>query len=303
MVSAASGRTLGFLVERFFPTRLIWFFARRFIAGRNLNSALYTAKRLNKSGFHVSMDYIGEELKDCDEIQRVKVEYLSLLDAMKTLKVRGDISLKLSHFGLLQENAPHFVVACGQEAFGEILASAASFRVQVWVDAERLAWRKDTWSIVSRFENYHRWMGICIQAYAEDACDFLAERFKEGLCGSESVSIRVCKGAYHEPDYATLTGGALEDNFLELCRLVFENGNYLQIATNNGELLRKAGDAGFGPREYALLLGVNFDIAKKLLKEDKHVKIYTPYGRDVKSYVARRIAERPEYVFLPFRRT
>ena len=52
-----------------------------------------------------------------------------------------------------------------------------------------------------------------------------------------------------------------------------------------------------------MLLGVNPELAERLVAEGKNVKIYTPYGEDPRGYVARRIAERPEYILLPFRRT
>lgn len=305
MLSAIAGRTLGFMVGKLSPNWLIWPLAKHFIAGRELYSALGTAKRLNKKGFLVSIDYIGEEVTDCNEIQRVKLEYLGLLGTMERRNISGDISLKLSHFGLFPNHLPlredYQVFRLGCEAIEAIVAKAkesgpTAVGLTVWIDAECLDWRKSAWSYAIQMRRRYNNIGICIQAYAPDAVYFLEAQIRKGWRGS----VRVCKGAYREPNHAVLTGRALEENFIELCELVLKNDLWLQIATHDEKLVRRIG--GFGPREHGMLLGVNTELAERLVTEGRNVKIYTPYGQDPKGYVARRIAERPEYILLPFRR-
>ena len=305
MVYMAIGRVLGFMVGKLFPGWLVWCFAKRFIAGRELHSALGTAKCLNKDGLRVSIDCIGEDLSDPNEIRRVKTEYLALIDAMVESKINGDISLKLSHFGILDANdvidvAAYHQYKFGREAFEEVLFSAVARRMRLWVDAEALRWRKSTWHFLASYPDFHEYLGIRIQAYAADAVTFLSERFEDNWRGS----VGVCKGAYREHGSKIVRGVRLRENFLALCKLVAKNGPFLQIDTHDEELSHEA-DMLIGnvPHEHGLLLGINESFVRLLQKTSEQVNIYGPYGSDVKGYIARRIAERPQYIFMPFRGT
>lgn len=306
MLKEALGSALGFVVGKILPERILWIFARRFIVGSTKREALGRIRFLNRRGFFTSVDYIGEEVLDSNEIRKAKLEYLALIDGIKELKLWADISLKLSHFGLFENQLPlheeYSIYRLGREAVEAIARKAkesgpTSVGMTVWIDAERLDWRKYAWRFAMQALKRYDNVGICIQAYAPDAVGFLEEQIRKGWRGS----VRVCKGAYRESKHEVLTGQALEENFIELCELVLKRGLWLQIATHDEKLIRRIG--GFGPREHGMLLGVNPELAERLVAEGKNVKIYTPYGEDPRGYVARRIAERPEYILLPFRRT
>ncbi|MBI2639907.1 MAG: proline dehydrogenase family protein [Candidatus Sungbacteria bacterium] len=302
MLKEAAARMLGFATANILPKQLVWFFARRFIAGTDMKSAIEYAKTLNNQEFSVSIDCIGEERNDAATVLWAKNEYLALLGAMQKHAIYGDISLKLSHFGLLQKDVPQAVRGLGLSAFQSIVNKAAKHQTRVWIDAERLDWRSSTWQLIRLLfpPQSYRWIGLCIQAYAKDSLDFLKREIEiGGYCGYDSISVRVCKGAYREPGHQLYASKELEENFLKLCRLVLDNGLYLQVATNDDGLAERV--SGFGPREYAMLLGANPEGARWRLADHNNVKIYMPYGADFKSYVARRIAERPEYIFLPFK--
>ncbi len=287
MLNKAFGRILGFAVGKAMPERLVWMFARRFIAGKDRISALGTARRLNQDGFLVSLDYIGEELSDCNEIQKVKLEYLALVEAMNKLKILGDISLKLSHVGFEPASTLNIIAA-----------EAKKSGIRVWIDAERLMWRDQTWEVARRLSAKYGNIGIRIQAYAEDAFSFLAGEIENGWRGQ----IGVCKGAYREPNYRTLMGRPLHDNFIKLSRLVVESGLFLQIDTHDEELTTEVDIAiGSTRHEHGLLRGVNSVFAGLLRDIGESVNIYLPYGPDCRAYIARRIVEHPEYIFLPFR--
>ncbi|MFY9461628.1 MAG: proline dehydrogenase family protein [Candidatus Sungiibacteriota bacterium] len=305
MLHAVIGRMLGFAIGTLAPKWLVWAFAKHFIAGPTKQEAFERVKLLNKRGFFASVDYSGEEVLDSSEILKAKLEYLALIEGIKERKLWADVSLKLSHFGLfknhlpLREEYPIYLLGC--EAVEAIARKAkesgpTSVGLTVWIDAERLDWRRGAWlyamQTLKRYDN----IGICIQAYAPDAVEFLEEQILRGWRGS----VRVCKGAYRELKHEVLIGKALEENFIELCELVLKRDLWLQIATHDEKLIRRIG--GYGPREHGMLLGVNPELAMQLATEGKNVKIYIPYGEDPKGYVARRLAERPEYILLPFRR-
>lgn len=283
------------------PKSLLWAFARRFIAGKNMANALSTASALNTEGFHVSLDYIGEGCANRAEIKRVTSEYLALVTKMRQHGVRGDISLKLSHLGLLRKNhAPSFE-SFGREAFTEILFRAEQIGIRVWVDAEELKYRARMWEIIAQhpYPLFFPHLGVCIQAYAEDAVIFLNDHLQKNKDNSSRLAIRVCKGAYREPDHYLLKGKLLEENFLRLCASASAHGCFLQAATHDERLIRRIKEL---PNEYGMLLGVRPSLAKTLLRERKRVNIYTAYGPDFKPYILRRITEHPSYIFLPFTR-
>lgn len=294
------GRAFGFAVKNILPDKLVWIFARRFIAGKDFVSALSRIKALNSDGFSVSIDYIGEECEDPALILSGRREYLHLVDAIHSHKIDADISIKLSRFGLLQKGVQQKTRALGIYSLKSILYRAAALKIRVWIDAERLDMREETWNLVSRYPQFHRWLGVCVQAYAEDSYEFMKSMIGCGYKGSDSVTVRVCKGAYSEPSRKLYTDKALEENFVRLCELALDNDLYLQIATNDDHLAERVD--WIGTREYGMLLGANPRGAKRLLRGGCHVRIYAPYGVDFKGYVARRIAERPEYILLPFRR-
>lgn len=284
------------LIKNCFPPWLVWIFAKQFIAGKNNTAALVAAKNLNECGFMVSLDYIGEEVTDCTQIKEVKKEYELILDRIEKDEINGDISLKLSHFGMFKEDIQSLVV--NQKWLEDVIKKARQRKIVVWIDAERLKWRKDTWEIFKKYFPGYDNIGICIQAYAPDASEFLREKIKKGWKGP----VRICKGAYRESDYKLLTGISLYNNFLSLCEIVIENGSYLQIATHDQILIEKAKTLASGASyEYAMLLGVNAEYAKKLARYGERVKIYLPYGNNFKDYVVRRIMEKPGYIFLPFK--
>ena len=302
MLKEALGSALGFAVGKILPERILWIFARRFIAGKDRMAALGTARRLNKDGFRISIDYIGEDLSDYNEIQRVKTEYLALVDAMAESKINGDISLKLSHFGLQPTGTfeqQYRVFRSVTSVLDIIAADAKKAGIRVWIDAERLELRSDTWSIAEKLMEVHGNIGVRIQAYAPDAVKFLSRKIQKGWRGA----VGVCKGAYREHRSKVVGGTGLRRNFLDLCAFVAENGLFLQIDTHNEELSYEADMlVGNAPHEHGLLLGVNEPLACFLQRTAEQVNIYGPYGFDVRGYAARRIAERPEYIFLPLRR-
>lgn len=295
MMKAALGNTLGF-ITRLLPKWLVWCFVKRFIAGRTAEEALATAERLRRDGFAMSLNYLGEDVSDRLSVKHTAMNYRLLLGGIDYLKLSADIALKLSQFGILGDGVPDIVRGLGIDKVFEIMRIANCRGIHVWIDAERLRWREETWRFAARFVIVNPNIGICVQAYAEDAVTFVSDRIHDGWRGS----IRVCKGAYREPGYRLLSGKGLDENFIKLCALVLSHNISLQVATHDELLISKL-DRFCGPREYGFLLGVNPGLAQKLHDGGARVNIYAAYGKDFKGYGARRLKERPGYVLLPFR--
>jgi len=280
------------------PESFLWTLANDFIAGKDNGSALAKARELNQKGFSVSLDYIGEDVADINKVSAIAGEYSGNIFLIQRDGLNADISLKLSQFGILGHQNKTFSEWRNMARFLEILAMMAQQAgIKIWIDAEQLSSRIETWAFATDLNRSFGNIGICIQAYTLDAIDFLENQISKGWNGS----IRVCKGAYNEK--GILTGGALYGNFISLCSLAIKNGLFLQVATHDDLLLDRIWKyVAYTHHEYSMLLGVNNMRAKKLISMGEKVRIYLPYGNDIRGYLLRRISERPRYALLPLRR-
>src|SRR6202042_3810352 len=74
--------------------------ATRFVAGETLDLALALSRRLNAEGITVTLDHLGESVTSLAEAAEARDVYLRTLDALKQSGVNGNVSLKLSQFGI-----------------------------------------------------------------------------------------------------------------------------------------------------------------------------------------------------------
>src|ERR1700686_4914744 len=72
----------------------------RFVAGETLDQALAVARKLNAEGITVTLDHLGESVSTLAEAAEARDVYLRLLDAIHTNAIQGNVSLKLTQFGL-----------------------------------------------------------------------------------------------------------------------------------------------------------------------------------------------------------
>ncbi len=74
--------------------------ASRFVAGDTLPEALRVAKRINSQSISVTLDHLGENVTSLDEAAASRDVYLEALHEMATAGVRGNVSIKLTQFGM-----------------------------------------------------------------------------------------------------------------------------------------------------------------------------------------------------------
>src|SRR5512133_3132929 len=72
----------------------------RFVAGETLDQALAVSRRLNDEGIAVTLDHLGESVTSLDEAAEARDVYLRTLSAIHDSGIRGNVSLKLTQFGL-----------------------------------------------------------------------------------------------------------------------------------------------------------------------------------------------------------
>lgn len=288
---------LGALLKKM-PEGLLWALAKNFIAGKDHDAALAKAKELNEKGFSVSLDFIGEDIIDARTVLMIFGEYSGNVFLIQKNGLDADISLKLSQFGIFNSQGKKFSEWKNAARFLEILVMMAQRAgIKIWIDAERLSTRTQTWAIANDLSTGFGNIGVCIQAYAPDAIDFLENQIEKGWRGS----LRVCKGAYDEK--GAITGEALRGNFISLCSTAVKSGIFLQVATHDNLLLDNLRPyIAYTNYEYSMLLGVNTERAERLVSMGKKVRIYLPYGTDIRGYLSRRISEKPQYALLPLKK-
>jgi len=270
----------------------LFFLARRFVAGVDVESAIRVVRGLNENGLHATLDLLGENVRDRGQAERAVEAYATLLDRIATAGIDSDISVKLTQLGL--DISEHFC----EENMRRLLSRAAERRNFVWIDMEGSAYTQRTLDLFFHLFRTHPNVGVAIQAYlyrSEEDVRRLAD---------VGARVRVCKGAYKEPK--TIAYRRMRDirrNFLRLAEILFERGSEPAIATHDEQLIeavqRLARERGITPDrfEFQMLYGIRPRLQERLVRQGYRVRIYVPFGTHWFPYFYRRLRERKENVW------
>jgi proline dehydrogenase len=268
----------------------------RFIAGSNLDRAMAVCKELNSEGITVTMDVLGESISSVEEAAAARDAYLRTLSAIHDRGIQGNVSLKLTQFGLdLSADVCRANVA-------QLVEKAAALNEFVRVDMESSEYTDRTLDLVCDLHAKYRTVGTVIQAYLYRSKGDI-ERLNE--CG---IRVRLCKGAYLEPAAVAFPKKAQVDaNYIALMQLLLDKGAYPAIATHDEKMIAATKahvEARQIPRdafEFQMLYGIRRDLQRQLAKEGFRVRVYVPYGEAWYPYYMRRLAERPANVLFILR--
>src|SRR5689334_1928391 len=265
--------------------------ARRFVAGEALEEAIAAARRCNDAGMAVSLDYLGENVASTSDAQRSRDAYLEIFEAIAQEKLNANVSCKLTQLGLdiNTEFCTGLVLS--------IIERAAGFDNFLRIDMEGSAYTQRTMDLVKFVRSRNPSVGTVIQSYLyrseKDVRDLLA-------CGCR---IRLCKGAYKEPeDVAFPRKADVDTNYVRLMQMLLSSGFYHAIATHDPGMIaatiRHAASKEISKDdfEFQMLYGVRTDLQRQLVKDGYRVRIYIPFGSDWFPYFMRRLAERPANV-------
>jgi proline dehydrogenase len=268
----------------------------RFVAGDTLEQALDVSRRLNQEGITVTLDHLGESVTSLDEAAAARDVYLRTLDAIHKNGIQGNVSLKLSQFGI--DLSPEQCLSNVEQ----LVRRARDLGNFVRVDMESSEYTDRTLALVR--ELFHRYgaVGVVIQAYL-----FRSRADIEAL-NAGKIGVRLCKGAYLEPASVAFAEKAdVDRNFAELSDLLLTHGTYPGIATHDEAMIehvkRFATAKGIAREalEFQMLFGIRRDLQRKLVAEGWRLRLYVPFGRAWYPYYMRRLAERPANVFFILR--
>ncbi|HEX4721808.1 MAG TPA: proline dehydrogenase family protein [Pseudonocardiaceae bacterium] len=262
----------------------------RFVAGETAVDAVLATRTLVRDGLNVTLDHLGEDTTDAEHAEDIVQAYLTLLAALAAdgLTEHAEVSVKLSAVG--QKLDEQLALA---NAF-RICAAAARVGTTVTLDMEDHTTTDSTLDVLTALRREHPQTGAVLQAYlrrTESDC--------RALAGAGS-RVRLCKGAYAEPESVAYQDAAdVDRSYVRCANVLLAGAGYPMFATHDPRLIgiiddrARWHDRKAGRYEYQMLYGVRPAEQRRLAGAGETVRVYVPYGVQWYGYLMRRLAERP----------
>jgi len=262
--------------------------ARRFVAGETLDEAIAAARACNDAGMLASLDYLGENVATTADAQKARDAYLEIFERIASEQLHANVSCKLTQLGLDLN-----VDFCAGLLLS-IVERAAGYDNFLRVDMEGSVYTQRTIELVKRVRARNPAVGTVIQSYLYRSEGDIQDLLAYGC------RIRLCKGAYKEPDEVAFPKKSdVDANYVKLMQTLLPSGFYHGIATHDPKMIsatiRLAASKQISKDdfEFQMLYGVRTDLQRRLVRDGYRLRIYIPYGRDWFPYFMRRLAERP----------
>lgn len=265
--------------------------AWRFVAGETLDDAVRAVREANQQGIRGTLDLLGENTQSFEDAENAIREVIHMLDTIGREKLDCNISIKLTQLGMDLDSGFCF------QNLAKVANHARNLGNFIRVDMEDSSYTSKTLDLVLRARSEFENVGAVIQAYL-----YRSEADVKKLLDSK-VRIRLCKGAYLEPEtIAFKKKRDTDENFTKLMRLLLESGLFHGIATHDEKMIEATREFAREKKiskdefEFQMLYGVRRDLQRNLAREGYRVRIYIPYGMRWYPYFMRRLAERPANV-------
>jgi proline dehydrogenase len=239
------------------------------------------------------MDFLGEDTVELEQATHTREGYLRLL---KLLSDHGltdgvEVSVKLSAVG---QALPGDGEKIALENAYAICEAAHAAGTTVTLDMEDHTTTDSTLGILRELRTDFPETGAVLQAYlrrTEADCRDLAH---------EGSRVRLCKGAYKEPESVAYHGKREVDlAYVRALKILMAGAGYPMVATHDprlvaitGELARRH-DRAKDSYEYQMLYGIRPHEQERLVRQGHRMRVYVPYGDEWYGYLVRRMAERP----------
>ena len=265
----------------------------RFVAGTTIEDAVASTRTLVDRGLLASMDHLGEDTLDLEQASATRDAYLRLLKLLTDdgLTAATEVSVKLSAVG---QALPGDGEKIALENAYAICEAARAAGTTVTLDMEDHTTTDSTLGILRELRSDFPETGAVLQSYlhrTEADCRDLAY---------EGSRVRLCKGAYKEPESVAFQGKRDVDRaYVRALRVLMEGQGYPMVATHDPrlvaiteELARRTGRAK-DTYEFQMLYGIRPHEQERLARQGQRMRVYVPYGDEWYGYLVRRMAERP----------
>ncbi len=264
----------------------------RFVAGTSSAEAVAAVSEVLDDGRLATLDVLGEDVTDEVEAARSVSAYTTLLDELTAhgLTDRAEVSVKLSAIGQALPTGPRVAT----EGARAIARAARNAGTTMTIDMEDHTTTDATLRTLTELRKDFPETGAVLQAYlrrTEADCRALSQP------GSR---VRLCKGAYDEPEAVAFQERLEVDrSYVRCLRVLLEGEGYPMIATHDPRLIAIAEEllkrTGRSPAsyEFQMLFGVRPEEQQRLVRDGHRVRVYVPFGEEWYPYLVRRLAERP----------
>ncbi|MFL6062073.1 MAG: proline dehydrogenase family protein [Marmoricola sp.] len=265
----------------------------RYVPGEQIAEVVEAARVLAGDGRLATIDFLGEDTLDEDQAEATVTAYLQLLEALarEGLARSTEVSVKLSAIGqALPEVGPKLSL----ENARRIARAARNAGTTVTLDMEDHTTTDQTLETLRELRKDFPETGAVVQAYlrrTEDDCRALA---------FEGSRVRLCKGAYNEPESVAFTDRhEVDKSYVRCLKVLMAGQGYPMVATHDPRMVRIAGalatrfDRSPGTYEYQMLFGIRTEEQKRLAAAGERMRVYVPFGQEWYGYLMRRLAERP----------
>ncbi|MBK8755947.1 MAG: proline dehydrogenase family protein [Actinomycetales bacterium] len=270
---------------------------KRFVPGTTSDDALRATGALQAVGRMVTIDYLGEDTTTREQADATRDAYLGLLAALAerhySLAGKAEVSLKLTALGLLLPDG-HRIALDHARAISQAATNAGT---TVTVDMEDHTTTDATLAAVQELREDFPTTGAVLQAYL---------RRTEGDCRDLAYAgsrVRLCKGAYAEPEsVAFQDGDEVDRSYVRCLKVLMKGEGYPMVASHDPRIIEiaaaLAGRERREPRsfEYQMLYGIRPDEQQRIADRGDQMRVYIPYGTEWYGYLMRRLAERPANV-------
>jgi proline dehydrogenase len=247
-------------------------------------------------GRKVTLDHLGEDTTDAAQAALTVDAYERLLAELGNtgLSTGAEVSVKLSAVG---QSLPKDGEKIALDNARLICEAAAAVGTTVTLDMEDHTTTDSTLGILADLRVDFPSTGAVLQAYLRRT-----EQDCRDLSGAGS-RVRLCKGAYQEPESVAYQDKAEVDRSYVRCLKVLMAGQgYPMVASHDPRLIAIAADLAEAAGrtadtyEHQMLYGVRPDAQRQIAAAGKTLRVYVPYGDQWYGYFMRRLAERPANV-------
>jgi len=278
--------------------KLLYPFAKRFIAGHDFDSAKPVIDDLLLDGFEISIDYLGELSKTKDDCEKAYRQYTNIISHYSRIGKKIDLSIKPSQLGLKLD------IGYCRKMIQSLAFLADHNGMTVRLDMEDSSLTQDTIDLCFELRDHSNNVGIALQSNL-----FRTAKDIQNLLDAK-ISLRIVKGAYKE------TNKEAYQNKKQIRQLFIKN--IFQIITNRCrsyyhfkdittpvsavgthdeyvlmEVVKnmKKFNVSKDDMDFELLYGIRRDLSRELMKKGYKVRLYVPFGTEWLPYTLRRLRE------------
>ena len=280
------------------PKPIVGHFSKRYIAGATVEDALRVVRELSAEGAMATLDILGEFISSIDEADANARAYVGLLRRIASERLpHANVSVKLTAMGLLLDRRRCL------ENMRAVLEAADDAGGFVRIDMEDASCTTPTLEIYRTLRSeFPSRVGVVLQSRLRRTIDDV------DALTTEPANFRLCKGIYLEPRAIAFTDPELiRSNFTLLLDRMLERGAYVGIATHDERLVFEAlrlvakHARTKDQYEFQMLLGVEEELRRILLKAGHRLRVYVPFGEQWYAYSVRRLRENPQIAGYAFK--